>query len=392
MHEESAAGFVSGTGQHGGVSGIAAAEWDRLAGADNPFLRHAFLSGLEDFDCLAAHGWIPCPVTIRRNQTLVGAVPLYLRTNSYGEFVFDWAWADAYERAGGRYYPKLVSAVPFTPVRGPRLLVDPDCEDRDALRLQLMEAVLEFCARNGLSSFHCLFPDEADADALVRQKLLMRVTCQFHWINRGYRDFQDFLDCLTSKRRKEIRRERRAIHEAGVEIVRLNGADVGEREWGDFYRFYCSTFERRWGSPRLTLAFFKSLSERFPRETLLILARRGGRNIAGAFAMCGRRGLFGRHWGCSEDLPYLHFELCYHQTIEHCIQEGLEFVDAGVQGEHKLTRGFEPVGVRSCHWLEHAGFRRAVRDYLDRETPIVEDHIKMLREHLPFRTAEAAPH
>jgi predicted N-acyltransferase len=238
-----------------------------------------------------------------------------------------------------------------------------------------------------LSSFHCLFPADPDADALVRQGLLVRITCQFHWVNRGYRDFQDFLDNLTSKRRKQIRRERRAVQEAGVEIVRLTGAEAGECEWRDFYRFYCSTFERRWGSPRLTLSFFESLSDRLPRETLLILARRNGRNIAGAFAMRGGRGLFGRHWGCAEELPFLHFELCYHQTIEHCIREGLEFVDAGVQGEHKLSRGFEPVGMRSCHWLGHAGFRRAVRDYLDREIPVVEDHISMLRSHLPFKAA-----
>jgi hypothetical protein len=371
------------------VSSIASSEWDRLAGADCPFLRHAFLAGLEEFDCLDAHGWTPCPITVRRGGRLVGAAPLYLRTNSYGEFVFDWAWAEAFERAGGRYYPKLVSAIPFTPVRGARLLVDPDCPDPDVIRRELAAAILEFCRRNDLSSYHCLFPETADADVLRQQGLLTRITCQFHWFNRGYRDFQDFLDCLTSKRRKQIRRERRAVQDAGVELVCLTGAAAGEREWQDFYRFYCSTFQKRWGSPRLTLAFFESLSARLPRETLLILARRRGRSIAGAFAMRGRRGLYGRHWGCAEEVPFLHFELCYHQTIEYCIQEKLEFVDAGVQGEHKLSRGFEPVGMTSCHWLEHAGFRRAVRDYLDRETPEVESHIHILREHLPFRSERA---
>jgi hypothetical protein len=382
---------TAGMKWHDGVSEIAAADWDRLAGPENPFLRHAFLAGLEEFDCLADHGWRPCPVTLRQNGRLIGAVPLYLRANSYGEFVFDWAWADAFERAGGRYYPKLVAAVPFTPVRGPRLLVDPDCRDPDAIRRELAEGVLEFCRGNRLSSFHCLFPETADSDLLLQLGLLGRVTCQFHWINRACRDFQDFLDSLTSKRRKEIRRERRAVADAGVEIIRLNGAEADARQWREFYGFYCSTFAKRWGSPRLTLPFFESLSARMPRETLLILARRNGRCIAGAFAMRGLRGVFGRHWGCREELPFLHFELCYHQTIEYCIQEGLEFVDAGVQGEHKLTRGFEPVGIRSCHWLEHAGFRSAVRDYLDRETPVVQNHISMLREHLPFRAAARSP-
>jgi hypothetical protein len=377
--------------RHDSVSGIMAADWDRLAGPDNPFLRHAFLAGLEEFDCLSAHGWIPCPLTIRRGNRLIAAAPLYLRTNSYGEFVFDWAWADAFERAGGRYYPKLVSAVPFTPVCGPRLLVDASVPDPDKTRGELVEAILEFCRRHRLSSFHCLFPEAAEVEALAGHGLLSRVTCQFRWFNRGYRDFQDFLDGLTSKRRKQILRERRAVRETGVDIVRLTGAEAGEREWRDFHRFYCSTFDKRWGSPRLTLPFFESLSGRMPHEALLILARRGGRNIAGAFSMLGAGGVFGRHWGCIEEVPFLHFELCYHQTIEYCIQEGLQFVDAGVQGEHKLSRGFEPLAARSCHWLEHGGFRRAVRDYLDRETPVVEEHIRMLREHLPFRTAEAPP-
>jgi len=374
-----------------GVSDIAAAEWDRLAGTGNPFLSHAFLAGLEEFDCLDAHGWTPCPITIRRDGELVGAAPLYLRSNSYGEFVFDWAWADAWERAGGRYYPKLVSAIPFTPVRGARLLVDPARPDADAIRRELAAGIVKLCERNGLSSFHCLFPDAADCEVLGGIGMLSRLTCQFQWRNHGCRDFQDFLDSLTSKRRKEIRRERRAVAEAGVEIVRLNGTEIGEREWREFYRFYCSTFARHWGSPRLTLPFFESLGTRMPRETLLILARRNGRNIAGAFVMRGDRGVHGRHWGCVEELPFLHFELCYHQTIEYCIQERLDYVDAGVQGEHKLSRGFEPVGMKSCHWLAHAGFRRAVRDYLDRETPAVEDHISMLREHLPFRAAATAP-
>lgn len=375
--------------RHAGVRHIAAADWDRLAGG-NPFLAHAFLAGLEEFDCLDAHGWQPCPLTLHSGGRLLGAVPLYLRSNSYGEFVFDWAWAEAFERAGGRYFPKLVSAIPFTPVRGPRLLVDPEYADADAVRARLAAAVLDFCREQQLSSFHCLFGESADVATFGRSGLLRRVTCQFRWFNRDYRDFQDFLDALTAKRRKEIRRERRAVEQAGVSIEWLTGAEAGAGDWAAFHEFYCATFEKRWGSPRFTLPFFEALGARMPGSTLLVFARRGGRRIAGAFAMQGNDGIYGRHWGCSEELPFLHFEVCYHQTVERCIREQLRFVDAGVQGEHKLSRGFEPQVAHSCHFLAHAGFRRAVADYLEHETPEVERYVELLRQHLPFRAATAA--
>ena len=368
---------------------IPAADWDRLAGTRNPFTRHAFLYGLEEHDCLEEHGWHPCHLTAWSGPRLIGALPLYLRTNSYGEFVFDWAWADAYQRAGGRYYPKLVSAIPFTPVSGPRLLVDADYPASEAVRNRLVAAALQFADGNALSSVHCLFPETDDEACLERGGFLLRKTCQFHWFNRQYRDFQDFLDALSSKRRKQIRRERRAVGDAGVEIERLPGGAISDEQWQTFYQFYCSTFHRRWGSPRLTLPFFMSLSRRLPDQTLLVLARHHGRYIAGAFAMMGDDTLYGRHWGCSEDLPFLHFELCYYQIIELCIERRLSWVDAGVQGEHKLSRGFAPVGAPSFHWLRHPGFRIAIEDYLKRETRDVDSYVESLKQHLPYRTAPA---
>jgi hypothetical protein len=321
---------------------------------------------------------------------MVAAAPLYLRDNSFGEFVFDWNWADAYERAGGTYYPKLVSAIPFSPVRGPRLLIDPSCTDPDAVRDLLIRHIIELADQLELSSFHCLFPREVDAAGFLQHRLLARKTLQYCWYNRGYRDYNDFLGALNSKRRKEILRERRHVRESGVEIVRLTGHEIREQHWQAFYTFYCSTFHRRWGSPRFTMEFFQSLSRSLPDRTLLILARRQGRYIAGAFAMIGTDTLYGRHWGCTEDIRFLHFELCYYQTIEHCISLGLERLDAGVQGEHKLSRGFEPVAAVSCHWIRHPGFRAAIEEYLAGETLDFDQYVESLRHHLPFTAPATA--
>ncbi len=364
---------------------IPAPAWDALAGTENPFVSHAFLSGLEEHDCLAAHGWLPCHFLVFSGSRLLGALPLYLRSNSHGEFVFDWSWAEAYEQAGGRYYPKLVSAIPFTPVTGPRLLVHADVEDPDAMRTLLLQSVLEFAGENQLSSWHCLFPDPPAADWLGQSDLLPRHTCQFHWRNQGYGDFQDFLDTLSSKPRKQIRRERRGVADAGVDVVRLSARDITPELWSVFYDFYCTTFARHWGNPRLTLPFFRALGEKLPEQTLLILARQAGDWIAGAFALIGSRTLFGRHWGCVKEVPFLHFELCYYQTIEHCIQTKLDSVDAGVQGEHKLPRGFEPVAALSFHWLRDPGFRAAVKRYLVQERAQVQQYVDDLRVHLPYR-------
>ena len=368
-----------------GLDRIEAQAWNRFSAAGNPFLSYEFLQGLEECDCLEAHGWIPNHQVAYRGNTPVGAVLLYLKTNSYGEFVFDWSWADAYERAGGTYYPKLVSAVPFTPVRGPRILVDPGQSDPGLIRERLLSAVLEMARAAGISSYHCLFPEPPDKDLFARHQLLIRKGIQFHWHNHNYRDFDDFLDTMTSKKRKQIKRERRQVLEAGLEMEILPGDKISDRQWRIFYDFYCSTFHRRWGSPRLTCEFFQLLSRRLPQQTLLILAREQQEYVAGAFAMRGADTLYGRHWGCTSRFPNLHFELCYYQTIDYCIKQGLATLDAGVQGEHKLSRGFEPVVTWSGHWIQHQGFRHAIHEFLEHERPEIDAYIGQLNCHLPYK-------
>jgi len=369
-----------------GLGAIAPDQWNRLNHQQNPFLRHEFLHGLESTNCLAPEGWFPRHITVQADNKLVAAMPLYLRTNSYGEFVFDWAWADAYARAGGNYYPKLVSAIPFTPVCGQRILIDKDFGNATELRAIVIKQLLESAETAKISSFHCLFPLEEDIAAFADHQLLKRKGFQFHWHNQGYRDFQDFLDSLTSKKRKQIRRERRQALAAGIDVKILKGAAISDEQWHSFYDFYCSTFHRRWGSPRLTLDFFKLLSVKMPESTVLLLAEQQGEYIAGAFAMQGGDTLYGRHWGCNRQLPFLHFELCYYQTIDYCINNGLQVLDAGVQGEHKLSRGFDPVPTWSCHWLRHAGFRASIDDFLGHETREIDYHINNLNQHLPYKT------
>lgn len=364
------------------LAGVDAAAWDALAG-DDPFLRHGFLHGLEASDCLAPQGWYPQHVLAYDGERLAGALPLYLRDNSYGEFVFDWSWAEAYERAGGRYYPKLVSAVPFSPVSGRRLLVGDDA-DAAATAARLVAAAVTLCNDNGLSSWHCLFLREDEEAVCAAAGLLPRLGCQYHWFNPGYTDFEHFLADLTSRKRKEIRRERRLVAAHELRIETLVGAQIEAAHWATFHRFYCSTFERKWGEPRLTADFFQRLEERLPGAAVLILAHDGARPVAGAFALRGGDTLYGRHWGCDAHYDGLHFELCYYRTIEFCIAHGLARLDAGAQGEHKLARGFRPVRTCSMHWLRDAGFRRAVDDFLRQERRAIEAYIAGLDAHLAF--------
>ncbi len=360
-------------------------DWNRLIDDSYPFLRHEFLQCLEEFDCLEPNGWQPCHLVLYDDDKLLGAVPMYLKSNSLGEFVFDWSWADAYERSGGRYYPKLVAAIPFVPSTGSRLLVAPDVPDRPAITALLAKGALAVADRLEVSSLHCLFPPEDQLETCTDAGMLARIGCQYHWTNQGYQDFDGFLATLTSKRRKQIRRERRAVAEANIETEILHGDEVTPAKWRTFYDFYCSTFYRRWGDPRLTLEFFQALSARLPRETLLFLARHEGEYVAGAFAMRGSDALFGRHWGCTQRFKHLHFELCYYQTIEYCISHGLKTLDAGAQGEHKIARGFLPVRTWSAHWLRDAGFSRAIEGFLQRESNQIEDYIGALDHHSPYR-------
>lgn len=351
---------------------------------DDPFLRHEFLAGLERHRCLDAHGWYPQHLLAYEDGRLVGALPLYARDNSQGEFVFDHAWADAYERAGGRYYPKLVTAVPFTPVSGRRLLVDESAGDPAAVASRLVLGAQTLARQLGASSWHCLFPEDAQLPLLEGQDLLRREGCQYHWYNPGYADFDDFLAGLTSKRRKEIRRERREVAETGLEFELLEGEAITAAHWRVFHGFYVDTFARKWGEPKLTLGFMQALSTDMPETPLLLLARAGGEYVAGAFALRGGETVYGRHWGCSRYVRHLHFELCYYRLIDYCIQRGYRHFDAGAQGEHKVPRGFVPIRTWSVHWLQDPGFRRAVADFLRRETAAVNRYVESVEAHTAY--------
>jgi len=366
------------------LSTITSNQWQVLDTRGNPFVSHAFLSGLEKFDCLNNQNWRPCHIIIEEENELLGFMPLYIKEDSYGEFVFDWAWAEAYHRAGKNYYPKVVSSIPFTPVAGPRLLIN-KLHDSKMIKQELLNAALTLMDDKSYSSLHVLFSDKDDLNLLTHNAGLKRLTIQYHWLNNDYRDFQDFTDSLTSKKRKKIIKERRDIKNSGIEIVHLNGNEINNMQWNMFYQFYCQTFYNKRGEPRLTLDFFKHIGKVLPEQTLLILAKKDGHYIAGAFAMSDQNTLYGRHWGCNQYVPNLHFELCYYQTIEYTIKNKLQCLDAGVQGEHKLARGFHPIQMTSVHWIKEQNFRDAIANYLDRETLMMQEHTKMLESHLPFK-------
>jgi predicted N-acyltransferase len=367
---------------------VDAAAWDALAGGADPFLSHGFLHGLELHDCLSPQGWYPCHAVAFDDDRLIGAMPLYAKNNSYGEFVFDWSWADAYERAGGRYYPKFVSAIPFTPVSGRRVLSAPQHQGVEGA---LVQAAIELVQKNDASSLHCLFPVETQADIFTEHDMLLRHSCQYHWFNYDYANFDAFLATLTSKRRKQIKRERRKAVESGVEIELLRGAEIGAEQWSCFYDFYCSTFYRKWGEPRFTESFFQSLPGLRIGEPLLVLGKYAGEYVAGAFALQGNDTLYGRHWGCSKHFKNLHFELCYYQLIEYCIEQKLHRFDAGVQGEHKIMRGFEPVKTLSAHWISDPALRAAVSRFVNNESSAISDYIDELDDHTAYRQADGGP-
>jgi predicted N-acyltransferase len=366
---------------------ISPEKWQSLDLSNNPFLSYSFLSGLEKFGCLKAQHWQPSHIVIDNENELIGVLPLYIKIDSYGEFVFDWTWADAYQQSGRQYYPKIVSAIPFTPVSGSRLLVNKK-HDKESVKKTLINAAISLMEQEHYSSLHVLFPDEKDINLLLKNNGLERLTCQYHWHNQGYRDFKDFLDSLTSKKRKKIIKERREIESSGIEIQRLSGNDIKPVHWEIFYQFYSSTFFKKWGEPRFTLDFFQSIGETLSEQCLLVLAEYNDETIAGAFAMKDNDTLYGRHWGCNRHIPFLHFELCYYQTIEHTIENALHCLDAGVQGEHKLARGFQPVAMPSAHWIRENDFRSAIKNYLDKERILMIEHIQSLKTHLPYKVKE----
>jgi hypothetical protein len=364
-----------------GVSSFAAADWDRCAGTANPFTSHAFLSILEESgSAVSRAGWQPVPVAIDGADGRPAAVmPAYVKSHSQGEYVFDHAWADAFERAGGDYYPKLQIAVPFTPVPGRRLLA---CDP--ALAPALIGAAQAIVDQHGLSSAHATFIDPAEVDLFERAGWLIRIDSQFHWHNDGYRSFDDFLASLSSRKRKAIRKERAAALE-GLEVRHVTGADLTEEVWDAFWAFYQDTGARKWGRPYLTRRFFSLLGERMADRVLLILACRGGRPLAGALNLVGEDTLYGRYWGTLTEAPHLHFELCYYQAIDAAIERGLARVEAGAQGSHKLSRGYRPVPTYSAHYIADPRLRAAVADYLEREREAVADEIEALDELTPFR-------
>ncbi|MEO6361445.1 MAG: GNAT family N-acetyltransferase [Sphingomicrobium sp.] len=361
-----------------GVGAVGAEAWNGLADGD-PFLSHAFLSLLEESGSVGGDsGWSPAPLLVERDGRLCGAAPAYLKSHSQGEYVFDHGWADAWQRAGGQYYPKLQIAVPFTPVPGPRLLGPASQE-----LLAGAEALTE---QNKLSSAHITFIDAAGAMHCEQRGWLIRLGIQYHWRNRGYVSFDDFLAALSSRKRKAIRKER-AQAQQGLAFRTLRGKDIGPREWDAMWAFYQDTGSRKWGHPYLTRNFFDLLGERLGDQVLMMLAYRDGRPVAAALNLVGKDALFGRYWGCAEEVPFLHFELCYYRAIEWAIAHGLGSVQAGAQGEHKLARGYEPVVTRSAHFIPNASFRRAVSDFLDGERDAVLEEVEWLRQALPYRSS-----
>jgi predicted N-acyltransferase len=372
------------------IAEIGREAWDACAAnpahLGNPFIRYDFLDAVEATNCAVERtGWGPQHLAVEDEAGAVGAVmPLYLKSHSQGEYIFDHAWADAYERAGGRYYPKLLSAAPFTPATGPRLLVRPDVDQNEA-RALLLGGALTLCERHGVSSLHVNFPTEDEWRWMGAQGMARREGQQYHWKNAGYASFEDFLGALSSGRRKTIKRERREA-QAAVEIVPLTGADLTEDHWDAFFRFYMDTGSRKWGRPYLSRPFFSLLGERMAERVLLILARRDGRWIAGALNLIGDDCLYGRNWGCIADVPFLHFELCYYQAIEWAIDHGLSRVEAGAQGQHKIARGYLPTPVYSAHYIADPGLRGPVERFVAQERAGVESEMEWLaEEYSPFR-------
>lgn len=369
------------------IAEIDTASWNACANppqvAANPFLCHEFLHALEaSGSAVAKTGWQPVHLVLEGDQGLLGVVPMYLKSHSRGEYVFDHAWADAWHRAGGNYYPKLQVSVPFTPAPGPRVLARDRTPDTERA---LLAACVQAARQLEVSSLHITFMPEQQWQLAAEMGYLQRLDQQFHWQNAGYATFDDFLADLSSKKRKNLKRERREAVADGIDIEWITGRDLTEAHWDAFYAFYMDTGSRKWGSPYLTRRFFSLISETMSDQVLLVMCRRNGRYIAGALNFIGGDALFGRNWGCLEDHRFLHFETCYYQAIEFAIARGLERVEAGAQGGHKVARGYLPQATYSAHWIAHDGFRAAVADHLEREREHVRDEIAYVKAHSPFK-------
>jgi predicted N-acyltransferase len=379
----------------GAIGGIAPEDWDRCANPDpgthNPFLSHVFLHALEESGCVGRRtGWLPQHLVLEDGRgSVLAAMPLYLKTHSRGEYVFDHGWAHAYEQAGGSYYPKMQCCVPFTPVTGRRFLVRPGV-DVAAAEAALLGGAIELARLREASSVHITFLTEAEWEAHGDQRVLRRADQQFHWLYQGFNSFDEFLETLSSRKRKAIRRERREAIEPGIVIEHFTGADITEAHWDAFFAFYQDTGSRKWGSPYLNRRFFSMLGAGLADRVLLIMCSRAGQMIAGALNIIGGDTLYGRYWGALENHPFLHFETCYHQAIDFAIERGLKRVEAGAQGEHKLARGYLPQTTYSLHYLEHPGLRRAVAAFLEQERRAVAEEAKILTEMGPFKKSACA--
>ena len=359
---------------------ISESEWNRLTDG-NPFLSHGYLSSLEQTSCVGENtGWTPCHIVYYHKDSLIAAMPLYIKTHSYGEYIFDWAWAEAYQRNGLNYYPKLISAIPFTPVSGPRLLTkEPE------YKRKLIDSAVSLAEENKLSSFHCLFPHEDDQAALKSNNLLCRETIQFHWQNKKYESFENYLSTMNHKNRKKIKQERRRLVEQKIEFQTLSGNQILHSHWRFFYKCYEKTYRNHYSTPYLNLNFFLELAEKIPENLVLFIAYQGDHQIASALNILGGNRRYGRYWGAVNYFPGLHFEVCYYQALEYCIKNNIEFFEGGAQGEHKLSRGLEPVRTFSSHWLAHPQFRNAIDDFLQKESLSTNLYVNELEQHSPFR-------
>jgi len=369
------------------IGAIDAARWDACAGATNPFVSHAFLLALEESGCIGGRtGWLARHVVAEDAEGgVVACAPLYLKAHSQGEYVFDHGWAEAWQRAGGRYYPKLLCAVPFSPVPGPRLLLRDPADG--VLRATLARGLVALAEEGGVSSLHANFCTPEDAEAFRAAGMLLRTGFQFHWENRGYGSFEDFLGALSHSKRKSIRKERREVAATGVELATLRGDELDASHWDAFFGFYMATADRKWGRPYLNRDFFARLHATLRDRVALVMGRHEGGWVAGALNLVGADALYGRNWGATADFKHLHFEACYYRVIEYAIAHGIARVEAGAQGEHKLQRGYLPVRTFSAHWIRDEGFRAAVDDFVGRETRAVDDAIAEYSTHSPFRQA-----
>ncbi|MDG6773059.1 GNAT family N-acetyltransferase [Thiomicrorhabdus sp. ZW0627] len=372
---------------HKRINEIPASEWNALVSDNNPFIRYEFLDALEEHRCVSPEfGWLPHHMSVRQNGNLVAAMPLYEKHNSYGEFVFDHSWADAWQRIGLPYYPKLVTSIPYSPVTGPRLLVSEN-HRKEPLQSLLVEQVQQYCLSHGFSGWHCLFANQNEQAWLSTQTdFYTRHDCHFHWFNRDYITFDDFLDKLTAKKRKNIRQERKSIDQSGIHIRVLDGHTASDDDWKRFNYFYHKTFTEKWSTPTLNEGFFKSVAKSLPDQTVLVMADNpDGVCIAGALMYRSDTILYGRHWGCIEEVKNLHFEACYYQGIEYAIRHKLERFEPGAGGEHKIARGFIPVETQSSHWVSPNPFPEGLAQFIVEERNAIEDYIEECSEHSPYR-------